>query len=177
MSPPPPGEPHLASCSECLLNILGCIQKIPDWPPGAKTANGKALCHYATRCSCIAIFVSQSSEFCRYNPLSCFSTSVCCLFLYRLSPETFGYSLVFATNVHVCSVRNLKTRHAGDKNWPTFIRAWACIQIWSSLSSKKVNLCEQTCVWSKGYSQWLSVLMLVNVHISVLCNVGLHNSK
>jgi hypothetical protein len=40
-------------------------------------------------------FVSQSSEFCRHNPLCCFSTIVyCCLFRYRLSPETFGYTLV-----------------------------------------------------------------------------------
>jgi hypothetical protein len=23
----------------------GCIQKFPDWPPGARTANGIALCH------------------------------------------------------------------------------------------------------------------------------------
>jgi hypothetical protein len=39
--------------------------------------------------------VSQSSEFCRHNPLCCFSTSVyCCklIFRYRLSPETFGYT-------------------------------------------------------------------------------------
>jgi len=37
-------------------------------------------------------FLSQSSEFCRHNPLCCFSTSAyyyCCLFRYRLSPETF----------------------------------------------------------------------------------------
>jgi len=41
-------------------------------------------------------FVSQSSEFCRHNPLCCFSMSVCCcLFRYRLSPETFGYTLVY----------------------------------------------------------------------------------
>jgi len=42
-------------------------------------------------------FVSQSSDFCRHNPLCCFSMSVyCCkrIFLYRLSPETFGYILV-----------------------------------------------------------------------------------
>jgi hypothetical protein len=41
-------------------------------------------------------FVSQSSEFCRHNPFCCFSTSVycCCLFRYRLSPETFGYILI-----------------------------------------------------------------------------------
>jgi hypothetical protein len=40
--------------------------------------------------------VSQSSEFCRHSPLCCFSTSVycCCLFRYRLSPGTFGYTLV-----------------------------------------------------------------------------------
>jgi hypothetical protein len=40
--------------------------------------------------------VSQSSGFYRHNPLCCFSTSVycCCLFRYRLSPETFGYTPV-----------------------------------------------------------------------------------
>jgi len=41
--------------------------------------------------------VSQSSEFCRHNPLCCFATSVYwCkhLFLYPVSPETFGYTLV-----------------------------------------------------------------------------------
>jgi hypothetical protein len=26
-------------------NISGCNQKFPDWPPGAKTANGIVLCH------------------------------------------------------------------------------------------------------------------------------------
>jgi hypothetical protein len=25
--------------------ICGCIQKFPDWPPGARTANIMALCH------------------------------------------------------------------------------------------------------------------------------------
>jgi hypothetical protein len=39
--------------------------------------------------------VSQYNEFCRHNPLCCFSTSVyCCLFRYRLIPGTFGYTLV-----------------------------------------------------------------------------------
>jgi len=33
-------------------------------------------------------FVSQSSEFCRHNTLCYFSTSVYCLFRYRLSPKT-----------------------------------------------------------------------------------------
>jgi hypothetical protein len=46
-------------------------------------------------------FVSQSSEFCRHKHLCCFSTSVycCCLFRYRLSSETFGYTLVQFCNV------------------------------------------------------------------------------
>jgi hypothetical protein len=26
-------------------DIQGCIQKLPDWPPGARTASGTALCH------------------------------------------------------------------------------------------------------------------------------------
>jgi hypothetical protein len=26
-------------------HIRGCIQKFPNWPPGARTANGTALCH------------------------------------------------------------------------------------------------------------------------------------
>jgi len=40
-------------------------------------------------------FVSQSNEFCCYNPFCCFSASVYFLFRYRLSPETFGDTLVF----------------------------------------------------------------------------------
>jgi hypothetical protein len=42
-------------------------------------------------------FVSRSSGFYRHNPLCCFSANVyCCkrIFRYRLSPETFGYSLL-----------------------------------------------------------------------------------
>jgi len=47
--------------------------------------------------------VSQYSEFCRHNPLCCFSTRVycsCCwLLCYRLGPETFGYTLMCPENV------------------------------------------------------------------------------
>jgi hypothetical protein len=52
--------------------------------------------------------VSQSSEFCRHNPLCCFSTSNTKgkrIFRYRLSPETFGYTLVplnFMRNIFLC---------------------------------------------------------------------------
>jgi hypothetical protein len=48
--------------------ILGCIQKFPDWPPGVRTANGTTLWYH--------YFVNQSSEFCHRNPLCSFSTSV-----------------------------------------------------------------------------------------------------
>jgi hypothetical protein len=42
-------------------------------------------------------FMSQSSEFYRHNHLCCFPTNVCCcccLFRYRISLETFEYTLV-----------------------------------------------------------------------------------
>jgi hypothetical protein len=79
--------------------IEGCIHKFPNWLPGARTANRTALCDYM---QLYRYFVSQSSEVCHHNHLCCFSTSVycccccccCCLFRYRLSPETFGYTLI-----------------------------------------------------------------------------------
>jgi hypothetical protein len=74
-------------------NVPASIQKLPDWPPGARTANGTALCHQV---QLYRYFVSQSSEFCRHNPLCCLLTSIyCCkrIFHYRLSPETYGYTI------------------------------------------------------------------------------------
>jgi hypothetical protein len=55
----------------------------------------------ATRCSYIAILYVSLVSFAVNNPLCCFSTSVyCCkhIFRYRLSPETFGYALVYWTS-------------------------------------------------------------------------------
>jgi hypothetical protein len=76
------------------MHIWGCIQKFPDWPPGARTANGTALCHLM---QLYRYFVSQSSKFCRHNTLCCFSTRVsCCSFRHRLCPETFRYTLVYS---------------------------------------------------------------------------------
>jgi hypothetical protein len=60
----------------------------------------------------VSLFVSQSSEFCRHNPFCCFLTSVyCCkpIFRYRLSPETFGYTLV----LHSRRVRREKDGRSG----------------------------------------------------------------
>jgi len=48
-----------------------------------------------TWCSCIATLWVSLVSFYRHNPLCCFSTSVYfCLYRYRLSPETFGYTFV-----------------------------------------------------------------------------------
>jgi hypothetical protein len=80
------------------LRMRGATRVYPnfqDWPPGARTANGRALCNQV---QLYRNFMSQSSEFCRHNPLCCFSTSNTKgkrTYLYRLSPETFGYTLVF----------------------------------------------------------------------------------
>jgi len=65
---------------ETSSKIRRCIQKFPDWPPGARTANGTVLCH---RLQLYHSFVSQSSEFCSHNPLCCFWTSVYCRCLFR----------------------------------------------------------------------------------------------
>jgi hypothetical protein len=104
--------PCWLSAIVCLMYVLklrvqGCIQKFPDWPPGARTANGTALCHSV---QLYRYFVSQSSEFCRYNPLCYFSTSVyrCKHILrYRLSPKTFGYTLVYEALRNGCGSPNI----------------------------------------------------------------------
>jgi hypothetical protein len=89
------------------------IQKFPDWPPGARTANGTALCHevHLYRYS-----VSESSELSRHNTLCYFSTSVYCLFRYRFSLETFGYTLVCVQLV--CSVHR---KHNEPSHYSLFI--------------------------------------------------------
>jgi hypothetical protein len=66
---------YAATMFHCTGDIRGYIQKFPDWPPGARTVNGTALCH---QIQFYRYFVSQSSEFCRHKPLRCFSTSVYC---------------------------------------------------------------------------------------------------
>jgi hypothetical protein len=88
----------ICDCQHTEQIVRRCIQKFPDWPPGARTANGTALCHYV---QLYRYFMSQSSEFWRFNPLCSFSTSVycCSLFRYRLRPETFGYSLVYLSEL------------------------------------------------------------------------------
>jgi len=35
----------LVCCVQFASSVRGCIHKFPDWPPGARTANGRALCY------------------------------------------------------------------------------------------------------------------------------------
>jgi hypothetical protein len=90
--------------------VRGFIQKFPDWPSGARTANGTVLCHYVQFYS---YFVSQSSEFCRHNTLCCFTTSVHCCFLFRydsvrklLDTPSYGTSWALQTTFTVPSLRS-----------------------------------------------------------------------
>jgi len=46
--------------TERVIKLRGYIQKFPDWPPGARTANGTAVCH---QMRFYRYFMSQSSEF------------------------------------------------------------------------------------------------------------------
>jgi len=78
--------------------------------------------------------VSQSSEFCRHNPLCYFSTSVycCCLFRYRLSPETFGYTLVRGSCSTTTSRPTLGS-YSASRIWPLIHISWLsyeCVELY-----------------------------------------------
>jgi len=105
------------------LYVRGCIQKFPDWQPGARTANGTALCH---KVQLYRYFVSQYSEFCRHNLSCCFSTSVyCCkcIFRYRISLETFWYTLVCGNSRRY----RLSCPIPGGHSWNFHLGPWILI--------------------------------------------------
>jgi hypothetical protein len=96
--------------------IWGCIQKFPNRPPGDRTANGTALCHLV---QLYRYSLSQCSESSHHNRLCCLSTSVYCLFHYRLSPETFRHTLIC-----VCKI---------GQPWRLLLSVGSCIT-WGLLS-------------------------------------------
>jgi hypothetical protein len=76
------------------VTVWGCIQKFPDWHAWSENCKWYSSVPLG---AVVSLFVSQSSEFCRHNHLCCFSTTNSKgkhIFPYRLSPETFGYTLV-----------------------------------------------------------------------------------
>jgi hypothetical protein len=74
-------------------------QKFPDWPPVARNGNGTALCHWV---QLYRYFVSQSSEFCRHNPLCCFSMSVYFYFVIDSVRKLLDITLCVYIHIRVC---------------------------------------------------------------------------
>jgi hypothetical protein len=91
-------------------------------------------------------FVSQSSEFCRHNPLCCFSTSVnCCLFRYWLGLETFGYTLVLS--------RRLRT---ADKMWFSSLGVgWEAGNCFESFPLVNFSLAHRITAIANFIQQWV----------------------
>jgi hypothetical protein len=69
-------------------HVIGCIQKFPDWPPGARTANGTAPCHEV---QLYLYFVSQSSEFCRHNHLCCSQRAFIAVSIYFVMTQSGNF--------------------------------------------------------------------------------------
>jgi hypothetical protein len=90
-------------------------------------------------------FVSQCSEFCRHNPLCCFSTSNTKgkrMFHYRLSPETFGYTFLncqkFSSRIFVSFTLFLVTWSTSATLRPTSARAPL---VYRSISRNLASVC------------------------------------
>jgi hypothetical protein len=86
----------------CLAHIRGCIKKFPDWPLGARTANGTALCHWVQLYRCF---------------LYCFSTSVILL------PTQYGNFLYTRA---VCRVHRLTAvrRFCAEGGGDCYAKLW-----------------------------------------------------
>jgi hypothetical protein len=70
-------------------------------------------------------FVSQSSEFCRYNPLCCFSTSVyCCKRIFRYD----SVRKLFDTSSYIVTVADTKQPYS--------------MKCWVSSDAETVSECE-----------------------------------
>jgi len=70
-----------------LVNIRGCTQTFPDWPPGARTANGYSS---VPLCAVVLLLWVSLVSSAAIILCVCFSTRVyCCWFRYRFRPETF----------------------------------------------------------------------------------------
>jgi hypothetical protein len=123
----------------------------------------------AARCSCILYFVSQSSEFCRQNPLCCFSRSAycsSCLFCYLLSPETFGYTLVLLDEKE-------KTRSEMNRT-PNCISHYVILYYLLTYSLTH-SLTHSLTPWCRMLIEKLIVTQPVKKHIAFLWNPKAHH--
>jgi hypothetical protein len=89
-------------------------------------------------------FVSQSNEFCCHNPLCCFLTIVCgCIFSYRLSPETFGYTLVASyanTQIDLAKFALCLIKYYAMKTHPVFNRRHEETWVSGGIAPRILNL-------------------------------------
>jgi hypothetical protein len=78
-------------------------------------------------------FVSQSGEFCRHNPLCCFSTCVCCccLFLYDSVRKLLVTAMYYKYLLGVVAVK--KSAHCLEKNRGEVESLQKCDEFISSL--------------------------------------------
>jgi hypothetical protein len=111
-------------------------------------------------------FVSQSSEFCRRNTLCCFSTSACCcccccLFRYRLSPETFGYTLV-------------RGKWNESRKKRSVVVWWKVTKLFSMKSSSRLANFSSLCYWLKYTirTKYKVTTNNVNVYINLLVRIA-----
>jgi hypothetical protein len=99
---------HFVLALRILLQFIAQYERTDNYIPYVCVSKSFRTCRLerelqivqlcATACSCMATLWASLVSFCCRNPSCCFSTSVyCCkrIFRYRLSPETFGYTLVF----------------------------------------------------------------------------------
>jgi hypothetical protein len=106
-------------------------------------------------------FVSQYSEFCRHNPLCCFSTSVYCkrIFRYRLSPETSGYALVYSRRDRLGIGTDMGSVSVVNSNPKCVTRRYVCrMTVISFMLTSLANVLSVLYIWSAwGISSRMSL--------------------
>jgi hypothetical protein len=109
----------------------------------------------ATRCSCFAVLWACLF---RHNTLCCFSTSVycCCCYLYRyqLSPETFGYTLVYSP-MNMREVTSVQTNFYWD--WKRMMKRTDKLRR-VSLESCKKNKSYMKVVTTEKVTTWFEAV-------------------
>jgi len=122
------------------FHILLVFVRLAAW-------NEKCKCYSSLPLGAVIIsyLVSQSSEFCCHNPLCSFSTSNTKgkrIFRYRLSPETFGYTLVFTYLIYdiLTDIINGKLGHSPE----SYMCLLMSMKLWINEPNKQLLCCIET---------------------------------
>jgi len=99
-------------------------------------------------------FVSQSSEFCLHNPLSCFSTSVCCYFVTTQSGNFW---------IHVVQQNSLTWTHRknGGKSCNETVRNYGQQVNWTDGRLKEDLKAMKQAIYKAGGDEGLPVGILL----------------